>query len=108
VADIHLDNWSLTSISEDMPGRPEVASYLHGITNDPPETYLAWRMEVPLLSEAKIDAEYLMEWLQSCRMEAHGQLRDRTDRAKQSLQDLLKNHQKTEHGWDDPLVVLRE
>lgn len=108
VTDIHLDNWSLTTISEDMPGRPEVASYLHGITNDPPETYLAWRIEVPLLSEANMDAEYLRDWFQSCRIEAHERLRDRTDRVKKSLQDLLKNHRKADPGWDVPVVVLKE
>ena len=40
-----------TSIRERMPGRPPVAPYLHGVPEwEPPESYVAWREEVDLVS----------------------------------------------------------
>lgn len=103
LTDVLLDAWSLTSITEQMPGRLEVASYLHGLANDPPETYLAWRKEVAFLAEAKIDPEVLREWFQACRIEAHERLRDHTARVKEKLKKLLRTQQK-----DFPVVLLTE
>ena len=51
LTNILLDAWSLTSIDK-MPGRPEVAAYLHGLTHDPPETYVVWRKEIKALEQA--------------------------------------------------------
>lgn len=52
--EIVLDAWSLTTI-RNLPGRPEVAEYLHGIAEwEPPQTRVAWRDEVELL-ERSID-----------------------------------------------------
>jgi len=45
-----FDAWALTSIRGKMPGRPEVADYLHGIAEwEPPRTRVAWREEVNLV-----------------------------------------------------------
>lgn len=106
VTDILLDAWSLTSVSKSMPGRPEVEPYLHGLTNDPPETYVAWRREVDLLDKARADKETLRDWFRACRVEAREKLRDRTDRVKNALQDLLKNHRKKNTRYDFPVVLL--
>jgi CRISPR-associated endonuclease/helicase Cas3 len=64
-----FDAWSLTSVTmrpAPMPGRPPVADWLHGVPADwePPETYVAWREEVdvitgPLLEE--YDPEDLLD-----------------------------------------------
>lgn len=108
LTDILLDAWSLTSISKTMPGRPEVEPYLQGLTADPPETYFAWRREVDLLDEANVNKETLRDWFRACRIEAHERLRDRTDRAKQTLQGLLKNQRKKNTGCDFPVVLLNE
>lgn len=51
VTDILFDAWALTSITERMPGRPEVAPYLHGIADDLPQTTIAWRVELDLLKD---------------------------------------------------------
>ena len=84
--DILFDAWSLTSIVEKLPGRPEVAKFLHGITNDPPETYVAWRREVTLLSEGEaVRDSVVREWFRGCRLKSHELLRDRTDRVFQHL-----------------------
>jgi CRISPR-associated endonuclease/helicase Cas3 len=110
LTDILLDAWSLTSITEQMPGRPEVASYLHGLEKEIPETLVVWRKEVAFLDETKVDRDTLSDWFQACRIEARERLRDRTDQVKQTLEALLKEHRKTEkdEGRDFPVVVLYE
>lgn len=110
VTDILLDAWSLTSISERMPGRPEVAAYLHGLTNDPPGTWLAWRAEVSHFADAGMSADQhrLRDWFEACRVEARERLHDQTDRVREKLQRLLKNQRKSDERRDDPVVVLDE
>lgn len=48
-SEILFDAWALTSVREKLPGRPYVEPYLHGVTNDLPETHVAWRSEVEKL-----------------------------------------------------------
>jgi CRISPR-associated endonuclease/helicase Cas3 len=49
LTDILLDAWSLTSITEPMPGRPEVGPWLRGIADEQAQTTVAWRAEIELL-----------------------------------------------------------
>ncbi len=49
-SDILFDAWSMTSIREEMPGRPDVAPYLHGLADDLPQTSIAWRSELDLVA----------------------------------------------------------
>jgi CRISPR-associated endonuclease/helicase Cas3 len=105
--DIALDNWSLTSIDK-MPGRPEVAPFLHGLTFDLPETHVAWRRELALLHEADTDEASLRDWFRACRVEARERLRDRTDRVKKGLTALLGNLRKKDSSLDFPIVLLDE
>ena len=57
VSDILFDSWALTTISPPLvrtplPGRPPVDPYLHGISEwQPPETRVAWREEVGIITE---------------------------------------------------------
>ncbi len=109
LTDILLDAWSLTSITKPMPGRPEVAPYLHGLADKgPPETYVAWRKEVKVLDEAGVDSETLRDWFRACRIEARERLRDRSDRVRSTLEKLLEKHRKQDEGCDFPVVVLDE
>jgi len=108
LSDILLDAWSLTTVNQDMPGRPEVAAYLHGLTRDPPETFVAWRQEVALLHESEVDRDSLADWFQACRIEARERLRDRTDRVKKMLGELLKARRRTDECADFPVVLLNE
>lgn len=71
----------MTSV-EDLPGRPEVAQYLHGLTADPPETYVVWRKEVALFRPSDVDETDLTDWFRACRIEARERLRDRTNRVR--------------------------
>ncbi|MBW3595644.1 MAG: type I-U CRISPR-associated helicase/endonuclease Cas3 [Planctomycetes bacterium] len=49
LTDILLDAWSMTSITDRMPGRPEVGPWLRGIDDQLPQTSIAWRAELELL-----------------------------------------------------------
>ncbi len=108
LAEILLDAWSLTTISEPMPGRPEVAAFLHGLEAEPPETFVAWRKEILLLHQADVSPEELTRWFQACRILAHERLRDRSDRIRKALELLLDAHTKVAAERDFPVVVLTE
>lgn len=107
--DILLDNWSMTSI-DDLPGQPEVAAYLHGLTTDPPETFVVWRKEIRVLAKLaqrevrKAQREFeetLSDWFGACRIQARERLRDVTSRVRKKLQGLLESH-----SGDFPVVLL--
>jgi CRISPR-associated endonuclease/helicase Cas3 len=51
LTDILLDAWSMTSITERMPGRPEVGPWLRGIAEQLPQTSIAWRAELELVND---------------------------------------------------------
>jgi CRISPR-associated endonuclease/helicase Cas3 len=108
LTDILLDAWSLTSIVGPMPGRPQVAAYLHGLTNDPPETFVVWRKEVSLLAQAQVDNVAVRDWFRACRPKAHERLHDRTKYVQSTLEALLKLHRKKEANRDFPLILLDE
>ena len=111
VSDILLDNWSLTSVAGEMPGRPQVAEYLHGVAEwEPAETFVAWRAEVSHLARADVDHEALAEWFEACPILAHERLRDRTDRVRAALDKLLKNRRKKpeDANFDVTAVLLNE
>jgi len=59
-----------------MPGRPEVAAFLHGVTREPPETFVAWRQELSLFDKYRIDDEALIGgWFRACRIASRERLR---------------------------------
>lgn len=93
VTDILFDAWSLTSIREELPGRPEVAPYLHGIAeHEPPETYVAWRAEISELAAAGIKEDQLDQIFEVFSLRAAERLRDRTDRVQNELQKIAARH----------------
>lgn len=105
LTDILLDAWSLTSIKA-MPGRPDVQPFLHGVTRDPPETLVAWRQELRCLTAAGVDEDALRNWFRACRIETRERLRDRTDRVKGALDELLKSHRKKDREADYRVALL--
>lgn len=80
-SDILFDSWALTSIREKLPGRPPVADWLHGMAEwEPPETHVAWRDEVGIIT-GDLVAKYRPEdLLEDYPLKPHELLRDRTDR----------------------------
>lgn len=92
--DMLFDAWALTTIRERLPGRPSVEPYLHGLPNawEPPETQIAWRKDVELLTPEILaaDGSDAEDALELYPLKPHELLRDRSDRVFQELQKLEK------------------
>lgn len=71
LTDILLDAWSMTSIREKMPGRPEVGPWLRGIEENAPQTSVVWRAELDLDGFAELDLETVAEWFDAHRVLTH-------------------------------------
>lgn len=94
VTDIVLDAWALTTIRGDLPGRPPIEPYLHGLTGDwqPPETYVAWREEVELITGELLSQHSPEELLEDYPLKPQELLRDRSDRVFKELQKIADRH----------------
>ncbi len=80
-SDILFDVWALTSIREKLPGRPAVADWLHGVTDwEPPETHIAWREEVELITPQLQQTYAPEDLLEDYPLKPHELLRDATSR----------------------------
>lgn len=107
--DILFDHWSLTSIAGEMPGRPEVGPYLHGVADwEPPETHVAWRADIALLAAAggrdqngkdqPCADDDIEEVFDAFPLRSTEQLRDRTDRVQAELQKIVERlKEKAQH-----------
>ncbi len=92
-SDILFDAWALTSIREPLPGRPPVADYLHGVDEgEPPQTCVAWREEVALVSDSGLSDRELGDVLEDYPLKPHELLRDRSDRVAKHLALLAQRH----------------
>lgn len=82
LTDILLDAWSMTSITEPVPGRPEVSPWLRGIAEwEPPQTTIAWRAELDLDGFADLDIDDVVEWFDTHRVLTHETLSVKTNDA---------------------------
>jgi CRISPR-associated endonuclease/helicase Cas3 len=94
--DVLFDAWALTTISPPLvrtplPGRPPVEPYLHGISDwQPPETHVAWRQEVEVITGDLLERYEAEELLEDYPLKPHELLRDRSDRVFDELQEILK------------------
>lgn len=97
-SDILFDTWALTSVRQKLPGRPPVADWLHGVADwEPPETFIAWREEVGILTGNLLDghdAEDLLDdyvqLLSDYPLKQHELLRDRSDRVLGHLEKIAE------------------
>lgn len=90
--DILFDAWALTSIRGKLPGRPPVEPYLHGLPTDwqPPETQVAWREEVGLIT-GDLLAEYKPEdLLEAYPLKPHELLKEPSHRAYKHIDAMAK------------------
>ncbi len=71
LTDILLDAWSMTTITEPTPGRPEVGPWLRGIEDELPQTTIAWRAELDEASFANLDLDDVEEWFDTHRILTH-------------------------------------
>lgn len=92
-SDVLFDAWSLTSVREELPGRPPVAEWLHGISErDPPETYVAWREEVERLTLEQQKGINREDLLDDYALKPHELLRDRADRVFRHLETMAERN----------------
>ncbi len=99
-SDILFDAWSLTSVRAELPGRPPVADWLHGVREwEPPETYVAWRREVAeIAGDFLLDRYPAQDLLDDYPLKPHELLRDRTDRVLKHLK-LIANRAGDGPAW---------
>lgn len=116
--DILFDAWALTSITDKLPGRPMVEAYLHGIADwQPPETHVAWRVEVEKLQpkyasdeereerqfrDRKALAKLAEELLDEYPLKPHELLQDRMTRVREAIDSLAKSYP------DEPAWLIGE
>jgi CRISPR-associated endonuclease/helicase Cas3 len=90
VSDILFDAWSLTTIAGNLPGRPAVAPYLHGVLEDEiQETQVAWRKEVGVVSDSLRELYDPQELLADYPLKPHELLRDASSRVAEVLAKLV-------------------
>jgi CRISPR-associated endonuclease/helicase Cas3 len=91
--DILFDAWAMTSIRDKMPGRPPVEPYLRGIRDyEPPETQVAWREEVGVVTGYLLNEYPPRDLLDAYPVKSHELLRDRTARVWKELVKLAERH----------------
>lgn len=96
--DIRFDAWALTTIAPplvrtQLPGRPPVEPYLHGISDwQPPETHVAWREEVEFITGALLERYKPEDLLEDYPLKPHELLRDRSDRIFKHLHRIAAEH----------------
>ena len=90
-SNILFDAWALTTIKGNLPGRPKVEPYLHGISGwEPPETHIAWREEVARLAELELSDKELGELLDEYPLKPHELLRELSYRAFRHFEAIAK------------------
>jgi CRISPR-associated endonuclease/helicase Cas3 len=91
--DILFDAWALTTIKGKLPGRPPVERYLHGVSEyEPPETRVAWREEVGVITGDLLKQNPPGDLLEDYPLKPHEWLRDRSDRVHKRLSKLAERH----------------
>jgi CRISPR-associated endonuclease/helicase Cas3 len=91
--DILFDGWALTSVRERLPGRPPVGDWLHGVAAwEPPETHVAWREEVEVLTDDLRERYNPDDLLDDYPLKPHELLCDRTDRIFAQIKTLAAVH----------------
>jgi len=95
--DILFDAWALTTVRGQLPGRPPVEPYLHGIEDEKmAETHIAWRQEVWELRREFADEDerqqfqkFAAELLDDYPLKPHEVLGDSTFRKNSGIRDKL-------------------
>ncbi len=106
LTDILTDLWSQTSLNN-IPACPEVAPWLHGIEDNLPETWVAWRKEVKLLFDSEIvDEKALAQWFAALRIGSRETLRMPTYRFIEWLRKKREPTPWVQGHAKSPVVVL--
>lgn len=88
-SEILFDAWALTTIRDKLPGRPPVEPYLHGIRDwEPPETTVAWREEVGIITGDLLNRYQPVDLLEDYPVKQHELMRDSSSRVFDRLKKL--------------------
>ena len=92
-SDILFDAWTMTTIRGELPGRPLLAPYLHGVSEyDPPQTTVAWREEVERITGDLLQDHPPEDLLEAFPLKPHELLSDHSDRVFKHLQKIAEQH----------------
>jgi len=101
--DILFDAWAMTTIRGEMPGRPQVEPYLHGIAEwEPPRTSIAWRDEVEWVGRDLIERhgeDLPQSLLDAYPLKPHELLNDTTERVHKALTERAKHLENDVPVW---------
>jgi len=111
-SDILFDSWALTTIRGKLPGRPPVEPYLHGVADwEPPETLVAWRHEVEIITGDLLDRFNPEDLLEDYQLKPHELLKDRSNRVFRQLEKIAERNPETpvwlvdEDGTVEPTML---
>ena len=102
-SDILFDAWTMTTIQGELPGRPPLADYLHGVSEYvPPQTAVAWREEVERITDDLLQEHPPEGLLEDFPLKPHELLSDRSDRVFKHLEKIAERHP------DKPVWIVDE
>ena len=106
-SDILFDDWTMTTIRDELPGRPPLADYLHGVSKgDIPQTKVAWREEVERITGDLLQEHPPEDLLEDFPLKPHELLSDLSDRVFKHLQKIAERIVK--RFPDKPVWLLDE
>lgn len=92
-----FDRWSYTTITDELPGRPPVDEWLHGIAEwEPPRTTIAWRSEAAWLTPEHLGQESLDDFLADYPLRSRETLSDVTSRVLKHFRKLAERDEESE------------
>lgn len=100
--DILFDSWAMTSVRGEMPGRPDVGPYLHGIAEELPQTTIAWRAEMALVPDDRHAQKTLWAIFSKHRIRPH----ETVTMPSYQLVELLKETTKKRDEFKETRVAL--
>ena len=90
---IDFEQWAMTTI-KDMPGRPPVDMYLHGIEGDPPSTSVCWREEVEINADSY--EEFAKTIVEKYPIKPHEKLSNKSKENHEKIKSITKNKQQND------------
>jgi CRISPR-associated endonuclease/helicase Cas3 len=107
--DILFDAWAMTTIREPLPGRPPIAPYLHGESEwQPPETQIAWRSEVEIITDDLAKLYDPEELLSEYPLKPHELLRSSSYRVRDELTQFVKRLGDDKAAYLHPWLVSND
>jgi CRISPR-associated endonuclease/helicase Cas3 len=92
-SDILFDSWAMTTVRGDLPGRPPVEPYLHGLSEDElPRTKVAWRNDVRYITRPLLNRYPPANLLADYPLKPHEILEDYSYRVFKHLMTLAQRH----------------